>query len=156
MRRFLKKHPRISLDTSILIYFVEKHPRYHALCETIFMAVEVGRIKASTSTISLLEILVQPYRRKLDDLVMKFYSLLSTYPNLSWVDLTLNVADRAAGIRAEYNLKTPDAVQLASALSSGATGFVCNDLAFKKVEEIECLVLEDLISEQARPQKPIA
>ncbi len=110
------------------------------------MAVEVGKTKASTSTISLLEILVQPYRRKLDDLVMKFYSLLSTYPNLSWVDLTLNVADQAARIRAEYNLKTPDAVQLASALSSGATGFVCNDFAFKKVEEIECLVLEDLIS----------
>ncbi|HUU03728.1 MAG TPA: PIN domain-containing protein [Myxococcota bacterium] len=143
MKNFLKKHSRISIDTSIFIYFVERHPRYHSLCEPIFKAIESGKIEAFTSTVSLLEILVQPYRRKLDDLALKFYSLFVTYPNLNWVNLTIGIADKAARLRAEYSLKTPDAVQLASAFSSDATGFICNDLSFKKVREMNCLILED-------------
>ena len=145
LRKFIKKHPLLSLDTSIFIYFVEQHPQYHPLCEDIFEAIETGKIKATTSTLSLLEILVQPYRRQLDDLVLKFYGLLTTYPNVSWIDLNLEVADRAARLRAEYRLKTPDAIQLASAISSGATGFICNDVVFKRVEGIDCLLLDDCL-----------
>lgn len=143
LKKFLGQHPHLALDTSIFIYFIEKNPRYHGLCETIFEAIETGNIKASTSTLSLLEILVQPYREKLDDLVLKFYALLTTYPNLDWVDFNLKIADIGARLRADYRLRTPDAIQLASAISSGATGLICNDAAFKKVKEIECLILDD-------------
>ena len=131
------------MDTSIFIYFVEQHPQYHPLCEIIFEAVETGKNKATTSALTQLEILVQPYRRQLDDLVLKFSGLLTTYPNVDWIDLDLEVADTAARLRAEYRLKTPDAIQMASALTSGATGFIGNDLVFKRVEEIDCLVLDD-------------
>ena len=141
---FLKKHRSLYLDTSAFIYLVERHPRYFPACEELFGAIEAGRTGASTSTLSLLEILVQPYRRKNDDLVLKFYALLTTYPHLNWVPVTLNVADRAAKLRAEYGLKTPDAIQAASALSCGASGFVCNDRAFGKVTEFESLILDDL------------
>ncbi|MFC2173833.1 type II toxin-antitoxin system VapC family toxin [Acidobacteriota bacterium] len=143
LKGFIKKHSHLSLDTSVFIYFVEHNPRYHDLSKFIFEAIETGKIKATTSTLSLLEILVQPYRRQLDDLVMKFYGLFTTYPNLEWVELTLEIADTAARLRAEHRLKTPDAIQLASALSSGATGFICNDVIFKRVEEIDCLILDD-------------
>jgi len=51
-------------------------------------------------------------------LVLKFYALLTTYPHLSWVPMTLNVADRAAKLRADHGLKTPDAIQAASAISA--------------------------------------
>ena len=143
LRGFLRRHRHIFLDTSIFIYFVEQHPRYHLLCDHIFEAVEAGSVRASTSTLTLLEILVQPYRRKADDLVLRFYSLLQTYPNLGWVPLTLEIADLAARLRAECLPETPDSVQAASAICAGATGFVCNDADFRRVEEIECLVLEE-------------
>ena len=146
VKKFLGKHPHIFLDTGPLIYFVEHHHRYHPLCEPIFEAIEVGKVMASTSTLTLLETLVQPYRRKLDDLVLKFYSLLTTYPNLHWIDLTMEIADAAARLRGEYNLKTPDAIQVASALTLDVTGFICNDVAFKKVKELECLILDDCFS----------
>jgi len=141
---FLKKHHSVYLDTSTFIYFVERHPRYSPACEGLFHEIEAGRTKASTSTLTLLEILVQPYRRKKDDLVLKFYALLTTYPNLTWVPMTLNVADQAAKLRAEHGLKTPDAIQAASAISCNADGFVCNDKVFTKIKTFESLVLDDI------------
>lgn len=133
------------LDTSVFIYFVERHPRYYDLCDTIFNDLEEGRIEAATSTLTLIEILVQPYRLKKEELVLKFYSLFTTYPHLTWIPLTLGISDLAAQLRAAHNLKTPDAIQIASALSAGATGFVCNDRAFLKVTDIDCLVLADWV-----------
>ena len=141
---FLKRHRSIYLDTSAFIYFVERHPRYFPVCEELFRAIEAGRTNASTSTLTLLEILVQPYRQKKEDLVLKFYALLTTYPHLAWIPMTLNVADQAAKLRAEHRLKTPDAIQAASAISCGATGFVSNDRAFDKALAVERRVLDDL------------
>ncbi|MBI5327952.1 MAG: PIN domain-containing protein [Deltaproteobacteria bacterium] len=115
-----------------------KNTRAIILCAIrYFKDIESGRIRASTSTLSLLEILVQPYRLKNESLVLKFYSLLTTYPNLIWIDLTLNIADLAARLRAEYNLKTPDSIQAASAIASGASGFICNDNIFKKNQKTQ-------------------
>jgi len=141
--KFLKEHRNVFIDTNLFIYFVEKHPRYYTACSQIFKDIEAGHIKASTSTLSLLEILVQPYRQNKDDLILKFYALLTTYPNLTWIPLTLEIADLAARLRAEYNLKTPDSIQAASAIISGSSGFICNDSVFKKIKEINCLVLEN-------------
>lgn len=143
--KFLQEHRSVFIDTSLFIYFIEKHPRYYPACDRIFKDIESGRIRASTSTLSLLEILVQPYRLKNESLIFNFYSLLTTYPNLMWIDLTLNIADLAARLRAEYNLKTPDSIQAASAIASGAAGFICNDSVFKKLKEIKCLILDDCI-----------
>lgn len=146
LKLFLSKHKVIYIDTGIFIYFVEYHPRYHEVCEELFEAIESGHNQALTSTLSLMEILVQPYRLKREDLILKFYSLLTTYPNITWVDLTLDVSDLAARLRAEYGLKTPDAVHAASATAHGAIGFICNDVAFRKVKGIECLILDDCIA----------
>lgn len=142
---FLKKHHRVYLDTGVFIYFIEEYPRYYDFCESIFKNIEEGSIEASTSTLTLLEVLVQPYRLNRDDLVIKFYSLLTTYPHLTWIELTLGISDLAAKLRAEHNLKTPDAIQMASALSVSATGFICNDKAFQKIKDIECLIVDDCI-----------
>jgi hypothetical protein len=37
-----------------------------------------------------------------------FYGLLSTYPNLEWIALSLEIADVAARLRAMHGLRTPD------------------------------------------------
>jgi predicted nucleic acid-binding protein len=55
------------------------------------------------------------------------------------------VADRAAKLRAEHRLKTPDAIQAASAISRGATGFICNDRIFERVVDFETLIIEDYV-----------
>lgn len=98
-----------------------------------------------TSTITMVELLVQPYRFSDIDRVNKFYSLLSTFPHLEWVTPTLQIADTAAQLRAEYNLRTPDAIQAATAIAHHATGFISNDGAFRRVTGLEVIVLDDLV-----------
>ena len=58
--------------------------------------------------------------------------------------VTRAVLIRAAEIRARYGLRAPDAIMLATAVESGATLAVTNDSAWRKVDEIEVLLLRDL------------
>ena len=141
LKAFLGRHRRIGLDSNLLIYFIEAHTSYGVLARKVFESIETGRPVAVCSTLSLLEVLVQPYRTQNDQIVNRFYGLLTTYPHLHWVDLSVEVADLGARLRAEYELKTPDAVLLATALHSHATGFIGNDAKLKRVKELEVLVL---------------
>ncbi len=140
---FLKSHSLVFLDTSVFIYLIEEHPRYLPFCKTLFGRIDAGKTQAATSTLSLLKVLVQPYRQKNEELVMKFYALLTSYPHLTWVPMTLNVADQAAKLRAEHRLKTPDSIQAASAIVCSATGFICNDKGFENVIDFESLIMDD-------------
>jgi predicted nucleic acid-binding protein len=145
---FLGRHRLVGLDTSILIYAVEANPQYLEVVLRILSWIEGPLGRAVTSTITMLELLVQPYRLWDLDRVNQFYALLSTYPHLEWAQPTLQIADRAAQLRAEYNLSTPDALQAATALERKATGFITNDAAFRRVRALEVLLLDDLA---ARP-----
>jgi len=51
----------------------------------------------------------------------------------------------AAAMRARYGLRTPDALQAATAICSRATLLVSNDRAFRRVEGIRSLLLDDIL-----------
>lgn len=145
LRAFLRRHARIALDTSIFIYALEAHPKYAGLADQVFEWLEEPGHGAVTSTITMTELLVQPYREEAEGRVNAFYGLLSTYPNLTWIPPDLEVADLAARLRARYRLRTPDALQAATALRSGATGLVTNDPAFDRVPEFATLILDKVL-----------
>jgi predicted nucleic acid-binding protein len=142
---FLERHIRIGLDTSVFIFQLEENPKYRELVNKIFVWLEGPRAHSVTSTVTMLELLVKPYQLSNIDSVNKFYALLSTYPHLEWIAPTLEIADLAAKLRAEYNLRTPDALQVATALSLEATGFISNDTAFQRITDLEILILGELL-----------
>jgi predicted nucleic acid-binding protein len=90
------------------------------------------------------EVLVHPYRLRNDSLVNRYYGLLLTYPNLQWIAPDVAIADLAARLRAGYRLRTPDALQLATAIRGEATAFLTNDSELKRVTEIEIAILANL------------
>lgn len=139
------ENERVGLDTNLFIYFIQNHPRYGAWCASLFHRIEGDRTPAVTSTLSLLEILVQPYRERNEELVQKIFALMTTYPRLVWAPVTLEVADKAADLRARYRLTTPDAIQVATAILHQAARFIGNDRALRRVKEIQCVVLDDLL-----------
>jgi predicted nucleic acid-binding protein len=145
LRTFLRQHRRIALDTSIFIYQLEANIRYLALTEHIFSWLEQPRSSALTSTITMTELLVQPYRALDEQRVDEFYGLLSTYPNLEWIAPDLQIADHAARIRARYRLRAPDALQAATAVQTRATGLITNDPVFERVDEFDTLLLEQVV-----------
>jgi len=124
---------------------LEEHPKYVKFTDQIFLWLEQSGSQAITSTLTMTELLVQPYRdvdRKRADV---FATLLSTYPKLEWIVTTLEVADLAARIRALHRLKTPDAILAATASQGRATGLITNDDLFQRVKFFETLVLDQLV-----------
>ncbi|MFZ0275465.1 MAG: PIN domain-containing protein [Candidatus Sulfotelmatobacter sp.] len=142
LRLFLRRHRRIALDTSIFIYQLEANARYLALADSVFSWVERAGHEAVTSTITMTELLVPSYRDKDEHKVDAFYGLLSTYPNLQWIAPDLEAADLAAKLRALYRLRTPDALQAATALRAHATGLITNDPIFTRIEGFETAILD--------------
>ena len=144
LRAFLRRHSRIALDTPVFIYQMQAHPRYLACTNYIFDWIEQSRTKALTSTITMTELLVYPYRNNNEKAADDFRGLLSTYPNLEWIAPDLGIAVTAARIRALHRLETPDALQAATA-QLFATALITNDSIFKRVKGFETLTLDQLV-----------
>ena len=142
LRLLLRRHRRIAIDTSVFIYQLEANARYLALTDSVFSWVERTGHEAVTSTITMTELLVPSYRSNDEHRVDAFYGLLSTYPNLQWIAPDLETADLAAKLRAGYRLRTPDALQAATALRAQATGLITNDPIFARVGELETAILD--------------
>jgi len=110
----------------------------------VFGWLERSQNTAVTSTLTLTELLVHPYRTSNEAMVNQYYGLLSLFPNLEWIVTDLAIADTAARIRARHRLRTPDALQVATAIRSGASGLLTNDSGIACVEETEVGVLDQL------------
>lgn len=57
----LKGQP-VAIDTAPFIYYIEQHPKFLSKVEAIFESAEQGEIRAITSVLTLLEVLVHPIR----------------------------------------------------------------------------------------------
>jgi predicted nucleic acid-binding protein len=144
LRSFLRRHSLLALDTPVFIYQMQAHPRYFACTDYIFDWIERHDAKAITSTITMTELLVQPYRNNDEKAADKFRGLLSTHPNLVWVAPNFEIAVTAARIRALHRLHTPDALQAATA-QLHATALITNDPVFERVKSFETVILDHLV-----------
>lgn len=141
---FLRRHRRVGIDTSPFIYEAESHPTYAVPADRLFRWIAGGASVGVTSTLTMTELLVMPYREAPDTSDAMFTRAIQL-PNIEWVSPSIGLADRAARARVAYGLRTLDAIQLATAATSGATGFVTNDKTFRRVTELEVLILDDLV-----------
>ena len=135
---------RLGLDTAPIIYFVEAHPRYDALATEVFQRIADGRLVGVTSVISVTELLAQPIRRGDRSLQRQYLDLLTHSDNIEVTEINLAIAERAAELRAGYNLHTPDALQIAAALLTGCQAFLTNDTTLQRVTDLRVLVLTEL------------
>ena len=140
----LREVRRLGFDTAPVIYFVEAHPEYDSQITPIFERIEQGELEGVTSVITLLEVLVQPIRLNRIDLVSRYRQLLLDSERFSTLPITVEISEVAAELRARYNLRTPDALQVATALVRRCEAFLTNDTRLKRVAEIRVLTLDDL------------
>jgi hypothetical protein len=73
----LKRLTKIGLDSSILIYHLENVEPYADLTEATIASIAGGLLKAVVSTISVTELLVQPFAEGREDQVMAFEHFLT-------------------------------------------------------------------------------
>jgi predicted nucleic acid-binding protein len=134
----------IFLDTAPLIYFIEGNSEYQENLNRIFEANDKGSFTFITSSITLLEVLVKPIREGQLKLANQYKRILTTAPGIEIFDITNELAIKAAELRAKYNLRTPDALQIATAIGNNADYFLTNDNRLKIVTEIHSITLSDL------------
>ena len=146
MISFLKrlKGQKIAIDTMIFIYAFEEHPAHASFLRSFFYALEKGEMESVTSSVTITESLAQPYRLKDFTLAAQYMALFRNFPHLSVVPVTDDIAERAAFLRASQNLKTPDALQLATALLSESNFFLTNDQSLSSIQDIPILILDRL------------
>ena len=131
----------VALDTSVLVYFIEDHPRFADAAESTLDQVRKGRLSAVFSQLGMVEVLTGPKKRGRDDLVGQYRHFISTFPNLTLVGLDDEIVEVASDLRAAYGIRTPDAIHLATAITHEAAAFITNDRRLHKVKEINVELL---------------
>jgi predicted nucleic acid-binding protein len=138
-------HKRILIDTSVWIYHFEQHPTFAAPATRVIEQLEDGKFRGVASELTLLELTVRPLQLGRQDAADDYETLLSYFPNLQLEPITRLILLEAAGLRARYRLRTPDAIQIATGLQAGATLAVTNDGAWRDLSIIETVILADLV-----------
>jgi predicted nucleic acid-binding protein len=93
-----------------------------------------------TSRLSRLECRVKPLRAG-DAALLALYDAFFASAEVHVAELTPGVVEKATELRAALNLKTPDALHVASAILSGATSFLTGDRALARCTEVTVEVL---------------
>lgn len=135
---------RLYFDTAPLIYYTEGHPEYLPTLRVIMGQIAPDRMHGITSVLTLTETLMKPLQHQRSALVQQYRMLFYQTAALTTVPITAPIAELAATLRAQYGLRTPDALQVATAIDSGCDAFLTNDFALQRVTEIAVLVVADL------------
>lgn len=135
---------RIGIDSVAFIYLIEKNPRYIDVMRFIAQDVTTGQLHGFSASLALTEILVHPLRNADTALATQYSAIFQQSSGFDLVPLTSKIAYKAAELRAEHNLKTPDAIHVATAITSGCEAFLTNDSGIKRVTSIKILILADL------------
>jgi predicted nucleic acid-binding protein len=137
----------VAFDTAPLIYYLEDHPDYMTIVSEMFDAFDRGAATGMTSVLTLLEVLVVPLRKGQLDLASSYAELLMHASGVTVYFIDAAICELAAQLRAKYPwLRTPDALQIATAVEHGAALIVTNDDRWKRVDEIEVLFLKEFAS----------
>ncbi len=134
----------VFLDTAPLIYFIEGNSEYQQHLKNLFTKNDEGDFYFITSTITLLEVLVKPLREGAVEIAQLYRDILLKAPFIEIIDMSPIIAEQAANLRARYNLKTPDAIQLATCLDRKADYFLTNDIRLKNVIEVTVVTVDEL------------
>jgi predicted nucleic acid-binding protein len=132
----------VALESTIFIYLIEQHPKYLSILKPVFERIDRGDLTAVTSSLTLLETLIVPYRNGDRELAQKYEDILTNGRGLTVISIDLPVIRLAAEIRAATSMRTPDALQLAAALTGKCTAFLTNDRRLPELHSIRILRLD--------------
>ena len=132
---------RVGVDAAIFIYFIEAAAAWLSAITPLFRAADSGQRELVTSAVTLLEVLVVPYRANHDALAARYEALLTGSRGMRLIDITRDQLRRAARLRALTGVRTPDALQLVAAQEAGCTAFVTNNRRLPAVSGLRIVQL---------------
>ncbi|BAU16028.1 PilT protein domain protein (plasmid) [Leptolyngbya sp. NIES-3755] len=137
---------RVYLDANIWIYALEAHPNFSTALAELFQAIDQGGLTAVTSELSLAETLVKPMLDQKVPRQIEYRQAISSRQYLRVIPIQRSLLIEAARLRATSNLKLPDAIHVATALTTQCTTFLTNDQGLRSITEMPIVILSQSIS----------
>ena len=135
---------RVYVDAQILIYTVERFPKYFDVVLPLWQASRDSQLEVVTSELSILEVMTGPIKTGNQHLIEAYEGLVMG-TEIRLIPIDTQVLMDAARLRAETSLRTPDAIHVATAILAGCETLVTNDLAFRSVNAINVQILKDIV-----------
>ena len=129
----------VVVDSAPIIYFLENHRTLAPRFAGVFERAANGDLSIAISAITLAEVLSGPAASRNELLIEQYRVALTIGPGWSVVPVTDLVAVAAARFRAKHRLKLPDAIQLATVVTSGAYALITHDRDFRDVKDVRVL-----------------
>jgi predicted nucleic acid-binding protein len=147
-RSVLFQSKRVFLDSVVLIYHLEDIEPYSILTAEVLAALASGNMEAVVSTVSITELLAKPFKEGRGDQIAVFETFVLSLPQTRLVAPTYSIAKRAARLRGEYGLRTPDALLFSTAQEEGCDAFLTNDAQLKKLgsEDLTVIMLSEFVA----------
>jgi len=134
----------IYIDISVAIYTMEGSPDYYSLLQPLWSKFYAGEIQIISSELILMEVLVVPLRNGNNSLVVDYEELLLS-SQIRLIPISQSLLKQAANLRATTNLKTPDAIHAATALSVNCSQFITNDKGFRNILGLPIAILNEIL-----------
>ena len=134
---------RVAIDAAVFIYHFEGNQEYLPLTRVLFSKLERGEIKGVTSGVTVAEIFANKKVIMSEDVVAAYRYVLENWPGVTVTRPDIEEAMLAGAIRGPYNLRLPDAFQVAAGLLFGAEVLVTNDEGFRRIKDPKVVLLKD-------------
>jgi predicted nucleic acid-binding protein len=119
---------RIYWDTMLFVYWLEDHPLYAKRVRHILSQMEQRQDQLCTSSFTVAEILVGPYKLGSSEKARQIRELFRE-PLVEVIPYTLETADFYGRIRAQHGVSPADSIHLACAAQARIDLFLTNDAA---------------------------
>ncbi len=108
-----------------------------------FSGIASGSIRAQTSSLTLYQILAEVYRQGKPAAARDVARNLRLYPRLDIVSASPEIAIQAAEVRAQLGGRPERALQIATALVSGAEVYLTSGSGLRRIAGMQVLNVED-------------
>jgi len=133
----------VFLDACTIIYLIEAREPFYSSCQAAFRKLTEADhdVSVAISRLSILECLVQPLKNQEEETIGQYRDFFSRQ-GLSVIDLSQEVIEKALQLRVNFNLRTPDALQAACALSlPDDTVFLTGDRSFLRITGLKVSII---------------
>lgn len=137
---------RLYVDTNVIVYAVEGLSDFRAPARSWLAHASQARAEFLTSFFTEFECHVGPFREK-NFGMLDTYSAFLRQPSWLLIPISFDILRRAAAIRGEYNLKSPDAIQAATCIETRCDIFLTNDR--ERFERLPDLPVAEFLSDPA-------
>lgn len=136
---------RVHVDARVLGYHLLGREPEVGLTRLLFAAIRDGAASVQTSSVSVYQLLAEPYRRDRPGVAEEAEKLLEGLRGLDVVPLTTSLAGQAARVRARLGTETATSIQIATAVTEEADLYLTDGSGLRRVAGVRVENLEDYL-----------